>query len=268
MKKTIGGALPMTVLPLLVLPLLLCACSQGFLPLIGRLAADPTVQAPRVSSFIEEFSCSVEWDEDPAADSYVLERAVDASSPVFSSIYQGNDLSFTDTECMDQTRYLYRLSKVKGNRTFDASEAVLGVGSATCRDDLEPNDSEQSATPLNYERFANMYWYSSYDETTIDDVDWYSVSIPPRKTGYIVFTQLDWPGSLNLGYTWMFFYLKGSPPVPVVNNAAVQIDNTSYESKTFFFSVYPNKNLFTADPSQPGGNIISYTVSLTMITDL
>ncbi len=267
MKKMIGGALPITALPLLVLPLLLCACSQGFLPMINRLAADPVIQEPRVSSFVDEFCCTVEWDRDPAADSYILERAADAFSPVYYTVYQGTDPSYTDTDCLDQTRYLYRLRKVKGDMTFDASEPVLGVGSATCRDDLEPNDSEETATPLDYDRAANMYWYSSYDETTIEDVDWYSVSVPPRKVATIIITQVDWPAGSIPTSTYMYYYLKGNAPTPAVNNAPVTISNASYQAKTFYFSLYPNKNLFTADPSQPGGNIISYTVALVMISE-
>jgi hypothetical protein len=250
----------------LVVPVFLCACGASLLQEMDRLAADPTVETPRVSSFIEELTCGIEWTADPAADAVLVERAADASTPVYEVIYSGPDTSYTDTDRTDQGRYLYRLRKVKGDRTFDASESVLGIGSATCRDSLEPNDAEDSATPLEYDRSANMYFYRSYSGAVIQDDDWYSVSIPPRRTAHIVITQDGLGGgAIN---TYMYFYLKGSPRIPVINNQDIPINNTSYETITYLFKVYPNPDEFISDPTLAGGTVIGYTVSLNSITQL
>jgi hypothetical protein len=96
--------------------------------------------------------------------------AWDSSEPVFDVVDRGAETSYSDIDSGDQGRYLYRVRKIKEEKTFDASEAVLGVSSATCRDDLEPNDMEDTATALEYDRTANLYFkvYPNPDEFISD----------------------------------------------------------------------------------------------------
>lgn len=250
----------------ILLSLLLVSCSAGFLDQMGRVLADPSPSAPRVSSFVSEYCIDAAWDPDKAAEEYILERADDSVSPSWSTLYRGAATLFSDTTCADQRRYLYRLSMVRGSRVFGPAEAAVGIGSAACRDQLEPNDTEQTATPLDYDRAANLYYYRACSGAVVQDVDWYSVSVPPRRTANIVVTQSGLTGgSVN---TYMIFYLKGTAPAVIVNNAAIPITNPAYETRTFLFRISPNPAEFIADPTLAGGSFIDYTVSLFSITSM
>ena len=44
----------------ILLPLLLVSCSAGFLDQMGRVLADPSPIAPRVSSFVSEYCIDAE----------------------------------------------------------------------------------------------------------------------------------------------------------------------------------------------------------------
>ena len=250
----------------ILLSILLSSCSAGFLDQMGRVLADPSPSSPKVSSFVSEYRIDVTWDPDRAAEEYVLERADDSASPAWSAIYRGTTALFSDTTCEDQRRYLYRLNMVRGSRVFGPTAESFGIGSAACRDELEPNDQEESATALEYDRAANLYFYRACSGAVVQDVDWYAVNVPPRRTANIVVTQSGLAGgSVN---TWMIFYLKGTVPVVIVNNSAIPITNPSYETKTFRFRISPNPAEFIADPSLAGGSFIDYTVSLFSITSM
>ena len=241
------------------------SCGNGFLNQMGRVLGDPSPREPRVISFVTENQIDVSWDPDRAADEYVLERAEDSMSPSFAILYRGAATSWTETHCGDQSRYLYRLSMTRGDRLFGPSESVLGIGSAACRDELEPNDAESQATALEYDRAANLYYYRSFSGTEVKDEDWYSVSVPPRRTANIVVTQEGLAGGMVT--TWMYFYLKSTVPAAIINSAAIPIVNNSYETKLFLFMISPNPQEFISDPTLAGGSFINYCVSLVSIAD-
>jgi hypothetical protein len=250
----------------MLFPLLLASCSNGFLEQMGRVLADPSPAAPRAASFHSEYCIKVSWSPDAAAEEYVLERAADSTSPSWSPLYRGTATAWEDRACADQGRYLYRLKLIRGSRVFGPAESAVGIGSAACRDSLEPNDDERSATPLEYDRAANLYYYRSCAGVVVQDLDWYSVSVPPRRTANLVVTQNGLVGgAVN---TYMIFYLKGTSPAVIVNNAVIPVTNSSYETKSFLFQISPNPSEFIADPSLAGGSFIDYTVSLLSITGL
>ncbi|MGA2479294.1 MAG: hypothetical protein ABSG63_11150 [Spirochaetia bacterium] len=243
----------------------LCAiasCGGGLLVQMDRVITDPTLQAPRVTSFIIENRIDVSWDPDKAADLYVLERAQDAINPNFSTVYQGTNISYAETALSDQSRYLYRLSKIRGGKLFGPSDAVLGVCSATSRDILEPNDSESQASTLVFKLGANLYYYNSaYQQngtpSIFQDEDWYAVNVLPHHIANIVVTQ-DNLGSLQ--NTNMYFYTKGQSLVQIVNDDPLPITNHSdTTAATFLFKISPIPNTF---PAGGGGSLITYTVWL------
>jgi hypothetical protein len=136
-----------------------------------------------------------------------------------------------------------------------------------CRDALEPNDVEGQATSLASTLAANLYYYSSAvqpggSSLVQQDVDWYSVAVPPHRQANIVVTQDGLlGGSTN---TWMYFYLKGANPVQIVNNQAIAVINWSdTASASFLFKIYPIPSSFAV---AAGGSLITYTVSLNSIT--
>jgi len=248
--------------------LLAASCSGGLLAELGRPLGDPSTVAPAVSSFIVENRVLVSWPADENADQFILERAADTVAPSFQYVYSGTDVSYEDTQCSDQERYLYRLIRTRGTRSFGPSDAVMGVASSVCRDSLEPNDQEAAATPLGSTLAANLYYYSSLAQPAgvslvQQDVDWYAVSVPAHRQANIVVTQ----GSLAGGSvsTWMYFYLKGANPVQIVNNQAIPVPNYADQAVSFRFKVYPVPSSFTVGG---GGSLITYAISLNSITSL
>jgi len=242
---------------------LFSGCSSGLLECLARTADDPVVASPTAMSLFMEDRVDVEWEADPGAERYSLERATDAANPVFGVVYRGGNTWYVDERLEDQTLYLYRLTKERGARSFGPSDPVLGVGSSTSRDEHEPNDSEESATTLPYDRISNLYFYRSQDGQVVQDADWYSVAIPARKKALVVIIY-----SAASDQTYFYLYEKGMSPKPVVNGGAIEISNTTYEEKTFLFKVYPLGDSFISDPSLGGGTLMNYTVSLYQITAL
>jgi hypothetical protein len=250
----------------LALPLALAACSEGLLSDLDRPARNPGPQVPAVVSFESELSVTVTWRDDDAADSYVLERAPDGAVPVYQAVHIGRATRFVDAQCEDQVRYLYRLLAVRGRRSFGPWGAALGVASGTCRDALESNDSEESATPLEYDRSANIFFYRSFGGDVVEDIDWYAIEVPPRRQANVVITQVNpAPGGLA---TALVFYLKGSVPVPVTNSQAIAIANPSNARQTLVFRVSVDADEVISDPLLAGGATIDYTVSLASIVGL
>jgi hypothetical protein len=246
---------------------LLSSCGDGLLGEMSRRLGDPALQAPLVSSFVTENRIEVSWSADANADRYVLQRAADNANPIYSVVYSGEGTSYDDLNCTDQGRYLYRLVATRGEMAFGPADAAMGVASSVCRDLLEPNDTESRATPLASTLAANLFYYSSVAQQNgapliQQDADWYSVSVPPHRQANIVVTQDGLSGgSTN---TWMYFYLKGSNPVQIVNNQAIAVANYSDTmTGTFLFKIYPIPSSFAVNG---GGSLITYTVSLNSIT--
>lgn len=244
--------------------LLFSSCSDSLLGDLGRVNTDPVVKEPSVVSFEKEGTIGIRWNKDPGADEYILFKAEDALSPVYQVLYRGKELTAVDTDTHSGKRYLYRLTKARGEKLFGPSDAALGVDSGVVQDALEPNNTKETASTLLYDLQSNLYYYRSYGGEELKDLDWYSVAIPPRRTGYIVVTQKDLTGTDS----WMMYALEGNVPEPVVSGQAVQIKNYSYVEKRFFFLISPRSDYFINDPSLGGGNFISYTVSLSQISGL
>lgn len=243
------------------------SCGDGLLQEMGRALGDPVIAVPIASSFIREDHVEVSWDQDPNTDQYCLQRALDGAVPVYTEVYTGSGTSYTDANCTDQGRYLYRLVRTRGTRSFGPSDAVMGVASAVSRDTLEPNDSEGQVTTLTSTLAANLYFYTSVVQQNgaplvTEDVDWYAVTVPPHRQANIVVTQDNLQGgSTN---TWMYFYLKGSSRMQIVNNQAIVVTNYSDTAAvTFLFEISPIPASF---PANGGGSLITYKVSLNSIT--
>jgi hypothetical protein len=247
----------------------LYSCGGGLFDEMDRLARDPAIDAPMVRSFVEENRLFVEWSEDAAADGYILERASDSPLDlVYSTVYQGTDTSFTDSDCENQERYLYRLRKLKGDRIFDPSAPVFGVGSITCMDDHEPNDTDEEATVLDYTCLSNVYYYRTFSDEVVQDLDWYSVSIPAGFTAEIVVTQISPPLEPGVLTNYMLFGIQGSPVEPITNNASNLIKNTYSEERTFYFQIVPDPARFLSGMGLAGGTMALYTVTLVRISNI
>ncbi len=252
------------LLPLLPL-LLLAGCSPGLLPELDRVLRDPVASLPRVSSLDQELRIEVSWDQDPAAEEYILEKAEDSLLGAYVVVYRGTGTSYTDTDCRDQCRYLFRLSKARGSRLFGPSGAVLGVASVTCKDALEPNDAEGQAIALaDFQRRANLFYFRAtpglYPGQVLEDSDWYSLDVPARWTAYLLITQAGLPSGSE--YTYLCFYQKAAMPIHVVNNQLIAVANSSPEAQRICFRLFLDPADFILEPTLGGGTQVDYTVGL------
>lgn len=236
------------------------SCSGALLEDLSRVVDDPINVAPRAWSIQAESRIDLSWDEDLGADLYILQRAADEPTPSYATIYQGKATSYSDAGLPDQSRYLYRLVKRRGDRSFGPSAAAFGVSSSIVRDGNEPNDSIAEATELTYDRSSNIYFFRSFSGSVIQDIDWYSVSIPPQYKAYIVIKQQGLANDATSSL--MFFQYGGAVPVRIVSGSAVIIENPSYSTGTYYFRVSPYGEDFIFDQSGAGGSIVTYSVSL------
>lgn len=246
------------------LTVLIFSCSQSMLGDLLRVITDPVVENPSVVSFEKEETIEINWDEDSGTDEYILYKAVDAVLPVYEIIYQGTNLSVVDTDAVGGNRYLYTLGKIRGKKLFGPSDPILGVGSMVIEDELEDNDTKETATKLVWNLNANLYYYLSYSGAELEDYDWYYVTVPPRRQANIVVTQ---EGLVGLN-TWMNLSLEGHMPEIIANNVETPLKNYTYEEKTFYFLISPIPAEFYADPPTAGGSLINYQIFLDSVTGL
>ena len=115
------------ILPYFFIVFSLAGCSMGLSEDMKRKASDPENIAPCVSSFKDANTVYVSWDEDKNADEYALYRALDDDRN-FTLVYQGTDLSYTDTDILTENRYLYTLYKIRGSKRFGPSPSAMGIG--------------------------------------------------------------------------------------------------------------------------------------------
>jgi hypothetical protein len=252
----------------IALALAAASCGEGPLEAMERSDADPEIVAPSVVSFAAERSIGLSWPEDPNADEYLVEEASGSeASPSYSVAYRGSRASFREDGCADQSLHLYRLVKLRGEREFGPSEPALGVGSVTCRDCWEPNDAESQATGLGYQKEANLYYYRSCGGLEVQDLDWYSIEVPPRMVAYLVVEQ-TMPKLSGSAPTWMLLAREGQVPVPIENGVLIALTNYAYESKALRFEIYPRAADFIGSGGPQGGSLIDYTVRLERIDGL
>jgi hypothetical protein len=229
---------------------------------LDRTVTDPSREVPRVEAFVGSGLVTLYWTGDEGADEYILERAKDAVSLSYQMIYRGPELSYEDRDAIEGTRYLYRLSKRRGDKTFGPWETSLGVRSLIIRDGYEINNTSETAVHLEtLSLIANMYFYRSYNGATLRDEDWYSVDVPPqRRLSVVVSDSLIGTGGLPSHF---MYYILGATGDEVIHEDAFWIFNTTTQQKRFYFMLYPNETLFAG--SSAGGQIISYTIQVKTI---
>ncbi len=244
---------------------LFASCTGGLLSSMNRQWKEPVIIAPFVDSFSRENEIEVFWDEDPGADSYVLFRASDSALPAYIEVYKGNALFFQDKGIPTGHRYLYSLGKIRGTKLFGPSEAVLGVGSSTVKDNNEPNDTSQEATELTWDLTSNIFYYSSVlPGISISDTDWYFVNVPPRRQANIVVTQRDLSGE----YSYLDMSIESVGITAIKNGVSIGIKNHSHQEESMKFKIIPNPQRFQNDLGLVGGSTEVYDIKVASLTEL
>jgi len=256
---------------LLFLVYLFCffSCKQNiYEEILFRTLEDPFYDVPTTNSLKKENTIYLSWNEDDASDCFFLMRAEDDTKLNFTCIYKGTETSYIDTDLEEQTRYVYRLDKQRGNKKFIGQEYALGYAS-TCREDsCENNDNETVATLLTHDFICNLpcVRYTTENKVVIDE-DWFYIEVPPRRKVEILIFQEGLPKNLNgsesAPLTNLLFQVVGKESTDVIQTNAIIIENTDIETKCIYFRVFPKTTeLFANDSFQ---TVIVYNISLNKI---
>jgi hypothetical protein len=246
------------------------SCGAGLLDTVNRVAADPIVVAPTVTSFHKSLAIDVSWEEDPGAEEYQLYRALDADIPVYSIIYRGDKLLYEDRACGDRERYLYVLCKTRGSKLFGPSDPILGFASAVTNDAFEPNNTKAQATILNFTDNANLPFFQSEAGEISTDADWFAVDVPGRMRAVVQVHQSA-PAPSNVGGQLMT-RLRYAIDEYLVDRAGQDVDilleNNDVYPKRIYIQLYTTADVALDYPAQGGGIIISYSIKLVRIEAL
>lgn len=250
----------------IIFAFLICSCSENtFEDILFRTMNDPFDDTPSADSLIKEHTVYLSWKEDKGSDCFVLMRASDTSTALsFECIYEGLNLSFIDKNLPDGERYVYRLDKKRGEKYFIGKNYAFGYSSDCRKDIYENNDTEQLATLLKYDLICNLpcVKYKSLTEPFCD-TDFFCVDIPPMRRADIIIKEDGLEQNTN-NSTHLMIQVLGEVSQNV-NQNAYPINNSSYETQRFYFSVFPSQTDLFADGSF--STVIKYTVSLKQIID-
>lgn len=239
------------------------ACEESLLPELDRVVEDPSVVKPATENFQKELTVEIFWEEDLAADEYILRRALDDRSPDYAIIYRGESTGYEDSGLAHEQRYLYTLAKRKGMREFGPSAPGLGVGHDSIGDGWEPNDCKHCATNLLFQIHANTYYYQDYRDNAIQDTDWYCLEIPARHLAQIQVDQIR--PDVGGENTFLYFQQEGRTRIMFGDNDPIEICNYSLSSQHFRFCISPIPAKCVNELEVAGGTLIEYTLTIAAI---
>jgi hypothetical protein len=248
---------------IILLIIIFTSCSNDLFDVLNKNNIVPAVSKPNVTSFKAENEIIIDWSEDAGADSYCLYRDLNPDGTFAAKIYQGNNLSYIDDQTVDGIRYYYKLSKMKGLKEFDKSDSVMGVGSATVCDAYENNDTKDQAKEFVNTVDANIFYYKDAPGNTLEDTDWYWVTIGPRQYMTISITLGN-----KLSDNDITFGLEGASPINIISNHTYEIRNTDYSTRQFRFVIAINRDNFLASSVAAGGRLGFYQIQFVQINNL
>lgn len=236
-------------------------CNSGMYELLYRTRDDPIIVNPNVISFMESYAIFVNWDADPAADEYLVERAEDFSLGLnFKSVYKGTGTEYKDGGLEDGKLYIYRLSKRRGKEWFGPSTGAVGISSQITRKTYT-NDTMKNAFQLEtIDYYSNLYYYLTYGGLELTSEAWYYVDIPPLRQASIVVFDYQTVDVDAGTYFECYIYEQYSFRVP--NQKDFWIINNEMVTKRYYFRLYPYKPLFISGFPAAGGGIARYRISI------
>lgn len=223
-----------------LMSIFLVSCMQNeFQDILFRTADDPKDCYLSVDSLTSEDFIDISWEKDYGADTYILMRSNDGEHLDFTSIYEGTENNFLDTDIEDCTKYIYRLDKRRGKRLFYGSHYGYGFSVPIRNDQFEPNDCEKNAVILESDKICNLPCAVFItDRKMYVDEDWFNVKIPPRRKAEVVVTQ----SNLQQGNsaTDIYVLIPGESPKGVFQGIAFQLNNPSDIPIVASFKLYPD----------------------------
>ncbi|MCR5387128.1 MAG: hypothetical protein K6E69_08405 [Treponema sp.] len=239
---------------------LFTSCENPIADILLRTYSDPFDQAPVVDSFSERKKIFISWDKDEGADDYILMRAEDAFSPQFAEIYRGRQLNYKDEKINEGTRYLYRLDKTRGKRTFISEKKGYGYCASRINDTLKNNFKKDAVEILSDRTNMVLYYGRFCDGTEIFEEDYFYVNIPPQMQAEIVLTQQN-PSSSSGRY--IEYVDDGCPAVPFPTQS-VKFRNSDTVWQKRIFSLSLDKSCVLSE----GVYMVTYDIALAHISKL
>ena len=247
----------MPVVLILCSLLIFSGCGNGIYEIVTRDQGDPDTFYLKVESFSEENVIRCSWAKDERSDKYIVMRSEDREPLRFEKVYEGEGTTYEDAVLKEDTRYLYRLDKVRGKKGFTGKTHYMGIYSKQVKDVYEPNDKKEHAVLLESDKQANVYYYRSTEGTILEDEDWYKVRVPARRQAKItiIYDAVNQPFIITKPY-------NGEEERPATNSA-VEIKNNTDGEKELRFKISLDKNIVVSGSA--GGVYYSYTLRLLSI---
>ena len=247
----------MPVVLILCSLLIFSGCGNGIYEIVTRDQGDPDTFYLKVESFSEENVIRCSWAKDERSDKYIVMRSEDREPLRFEKVYEGEGTTYEDAVLKEDTRYLYRLDKVRGKKGFTGKTHYMGIYSKQVKDVYEPNDKKEHAVLLESDKQANVYYYRSTEGTILEDEDWYKVRVPARRQAKItiIYDAVNQPFIITKPY-------NGEEERPATNGT-VEIKNDTDGEKELRFKISLDKNIVVSGSA--GGVYYSYTLRLLSI---
>jgi hypothetical protein len=248
-----------------LIPVIFISCEPSlFSDILFRTVEDPFYDCPITDSLSLENTIYLKWSEDEACDEFILLRSYDQNNLDFKSIYEGNKTSYVDRNIEENCNYIYRLDKRRGEKIFRGKEYSYGYGASCRKDFYEPNDTENEAIFLEYDLVCNIPVVKYItDDAGYFDEDWFYITIPPKRTAEILVSQKNLENTTTGSNTNLKIQQKGATSQPVGQMSAINISNTTNETKDYYFKIFANTtDLFTGSKAN---TVIEYTISLSRI---
>ena len=240
-----------TKLMVFALAVLTVHCGQ-----VIKGAGEPFDEAVTVESFLGNRTIALRWREDVNADEYVLMRAKDEAWGLggFEEIYRGQRTSFIDKAIEMGCRYVYRLDKAQGWKSYRGEQTGIGVGNTGEADLNEPNDRREEATALGTFKRGTMYYYRFSDGRELADIDFYKARVSGGTSEYI---QIKEEGAHDT--TSMTIQMPGKEAVIAEQGKWYELKNETAEERELYIQLRPDVEQY-AGSGMAGGMIKSYTI--------
>lgn len=207
-----------------------------------RNIEDPFYDVPVTDSLTLEGVIYLNWKEDDASDCYYLYRATDQQILSFERIYEGKKTEYVDKNILSSKKYIYRLDKVRGNKTFIGKNYAYGFCSLSRKDNCENNDVESNASFLEYDLNCNIPCVKYITNSIVDcDTDWFYITLPPCRQADIVINQT---GIEDNKTTNLKYQIQTAEAKIVTQNKAFQISNKTYTTAKLYFKIIPDTQNF------------------------
>ena len=244
--------------------IVLFSCSNDFFSDAIKRDVLPEITKPNVESFMIENKLEINWDYDELVDEYILYKDTNPNGNFSYIAYKGSNISFTDVNVINDTFYYYKLAKKQGKKEFAKSNYSVGVCKDVKKDECENNNSRDTAVELvEIVTDANIYFYKdSRTSLSIEDKDWYKVTLPPMRRLVLGFHKVKEGGFSDSGE--LLFNVEYGMPQEIADYGIYEetymVENTGYITKTLYFQLSINKTKMNPNFSGSYTKFGSYTI--------